>query len=96
MFYIIIKDLLSKRDRLIHTLQSVQEIMDPSKREEVEEMHILLTQDGKYAPLEVVVTKLQKFAQENKIELMKHSAGCSLIQQALDLSKGIKYTEAFN
>ena len=93
---IIFKDLLSKRDRLIDTLQSVQEMMGSNKRGEIEEMYILLTQDGEHAPLEVIVTKLQEFAKENKIELMKHSAGCSLIQQALDLSKGIKYTEAFN
>ena len=72
----------------METLEAAQEHLNPNMRSPLEEMYILLTQDGEYAPLEVVLTQVRKIAEFHKIELMKHSAGCSLIQQALDLSKG--------
>ena len=51
---------------------------------------ILLTLDGDYPQIEVIMANIQQFGERHNVEFMKHSAGCSLIQQALDLdlSKG--------
>ena len=47
-----------------------------------------MTLDGDYPNLQVIMSRLLKYLKENFVEMVKHSASCSLIQQILDLAKG--------
>jgi hypothetical protein len=83
-------DLIKLRSELLLMVnQLLNSTPKPTEKEMLSEIEsILVMSDGDFPQIEVITGKLLIYCQTNKIEVMKHAAGCSLWQQAMDLSKG--------
>ena len=58
--------------------------------DEVEKYLMILSLDGDYPNVEVIMSRLEEFGNANSIDFLKHAASCSLSQQTLDLCKVLK------